>query len=254
MPCRGALVRIVDNRRNYYRILHVQPDAPVEIIKSSYRTLMQRLKQHPDLGGDHWNAALINEAYRVLTHPMRREQYDRERELIQRGSSTAEPTKDAASESTDKPQADATTAPIADATCLFCLVTHDHTTSDDPADQCPNCASPLCLAADWQLEDSGQRTINRVPKRLEIEFYTTWPQATACAGQTLDLSPNGLRFMTQRRLNEGRCIKITSSALDAIARVTHCQRDSEQGQWVVGVSFETIRILQSQGAFFSGEA
>jgi DnaJ-class molecular chaperone len=50
------------NRRNYYRILHVQPDAPTEVIKSSYRTLMQRLKMHPDLGGDHSEAALINEA------------------------------------------------------------------------------------------------------------------------------------------------------------------------------------------------
>ena len=42
----------MENRRNYYRILHVQPDAPTEIIKSSYRTLMQKLRMHPDLGGD----------------------------------------------------------------------------------------------------------------------------------------------------------------------------------------------------------
>ena len=32
----------MQNRRNYYRILHVQQDAPVEIIKTSYRTLMHR--------------------------------------------------------------------------------------------------------------------------------------------------------------------------------------------------------------------
>ena len=56
----------MDNRRNYYRILHVQPDAPTEIIKSSYRTLMQKLRMHPDLGGDQWNATLINEAYQTL--------------------------------------------------------------------------------------------------------------------------------------------------------------------------------------------
>jgi len=60
------------NRRNYYRILHIQPDAPVEIIKASYRTLMQKLAQHPDLGGDHWNSALINEAKAVLTDPAER--------------------------------------------------------------------------------------------------------------------------------------------------------------------------------------
>jgi hypothetical protein len=39
------------NRRNYYRILHVQEDAPEEIIRTSYRTLMQRMRMHPDLGG-----------------------------------------------------------------------------------------------------------------------------------------------------------------------------------------------------------
>ena len=66
------------NRRNYYRILHVQPDAPVEIIKSSYRTLMQKLKAHPDLGGDEWNAALINEACAVIIDPEKRAAYDTE--------------------------------------------------------------------------------------------------------------------------------------------------------------------------------
>lgn len=65
-----------ENRRNYYRILHVQPDAPTEIIKASYRTLMQKLRAHPDLGGDEWNASVINEAYRVLTDKGQRNAYD----------------------------------------------------------------------------------------------------------------------------------------------------------------------------------
>ena len=56
------------NKRNYYRVLHVQPDAPKEIIRSSYRTMMQKLRMHPDLGGDDWNASLINEAYESGPH------------------------------------------------------------------------------------------------------------------------------------------------------------------------------------------
>ena len=40
----------MENRRNYYRILQVQPDAPVEVIKASYRALMRELRLHPDLG------------------------------------------------------------------------------------------------------------------------------------------------------------------------------------------------------------
>ncbi len=66
------------NKRNYYRILYVQPDAPSELIRASYRTLMQKLRKHPDLGGEHWNASIINEAHAVLTDESRRRAYDRE--------------------------------------------------------------------------------------------------------------------------------------------------------------------------------
>ena len=52
---------MASNRRNYYRLLHVQPDAPPEVIRASYRALMAL--HHPDVGGDHATAALINEAY-----------------------------------------------------------------------------------------------------------------------------------------------------------------------------------------------
>ena len=47
---------MVNNRRNHYRMLFVQPDAPFEVIRANYRTLMGKLKLHPDLGGEHWNA------------------------------------------------------------------------------------------------------------------------------------------------------------------------------------------------------
>lgn len=64
------------NRRNYYRILRVQPDASAAVIRSNYRTLLQKLKLHPDLGGDDWNASLINAAYDTLRNPAKRKQYD----------------------------------------------------------------------------------------------------------------------------------------------------------------------------------
>ena len=66
-------------RRNYYKLLHVQPDAPTEIIRSSYLTLMMKLKHHPDMGGDNGNASLINQAYETLVDDEKRAQYDRER-------------------------------------------------------------------------------------------------------------------------------------------------------------------------------
>ena len=45
-------------RRNFYRILHAQPDACMAVIRENYRLLKQKLKTHPDLvcthcGRDH---------------------------------------------------------------------------------------------------------------------------------------------------------------------------------------------------------
>ncbi len=65
-----------DERRNYYRTLNVQPDASIEIIKNNYRTLLQKLRLHPDLGGKNWNARIINEAYNTLRDPVKRAVYD----------------------------------------------------------------------------------------------------------------------------------------------------------------------------------
>src|SRR5688572_13364351 len=69
------------NRRNYYRLLQVQQDAPFEVIRSSFRALMRDLKHHPDLGGSDWDAALINEAYETLNNPKLRNEYDRNIQL-----------------------------------------------------------------------------------------------------------------------------------------------------------------------------
>jgi len=68
----------MQNRRNLYRTLQVQPDAPLEVIKSNYRTMMQKLRLHPDLGGDNANASQINHAYQVLKNTQKRANYDRE--------------------------------------------------------------------------------------------------------------------------------------------------------------------------------
>ena len=65
------------NKRNYYRILQVQPDAQPEIIRASYRAIMKELKIHPDLGGENSDASLINEAYETLRDSAKRSEYDK---------------------------------------------------------------------------------------------------------------------------------------------------------------------------------
>ncbi len=66
----------MENRRNYYRILEVQPDAGFDVIRQNYRLLLRRLRLHPDLGGSSRDAALLNEAYEVLSSPEKRAEYD----------------------------------------------------------------------------------------------------------------------------------------------------------------------------------
>ncbi|GEM_PF-757540 len=62
---------------NYYDVLGAAPDADREAIRKQYLQQMQAARAHPDLGGDHAHAALLNEAYLVLRDPQRRAAYDR---------------------------------------------------------------------------------------------------------------------------------------------------------------------------------
>jgi len=62
--------------RTYYDILQVSRDADPEMISSARRTLLSSMRKHPDLGGDASEAALINEAYEVLSDAERRAAYD----------------------------------------------------------------------------------------------------------------------------------------------------------------------------------
>ncbi|MDH3978043.1 MAG: DnaJ domain-containing protein [Gammaproteobacteria bacterium] len=247
----------MDNRRNYYRILHVQPDAPLEIIKSSYRTLMQKLKHHPDLGGDHWNAALINEAYRVLTNTELRESYDRERELelYQRAQEQAAAAAHEEKEQSEQPERQYS-EPAKDlkTVCLFCGQAHGRHNINDQNIVCPHCDSPLHSIDERSADQSGQRTIERMPRTFDIRYFVTWPQAKPDIGQTEDLSPGGLRFRATRHIAEGTRIKINSELLSAIGLVTYCCRTDKGNGWHVGIAFETLRFKQTQGTFFSAKA
>jgi len=62
--------------RSYYEVLQVSKGASPEVIASAYRTLMMKLRKHPDLGGCCEEAILINQAYETLIDPYTRACYD----------------------------------------------------------------------------------------------------------------------------------------------------------------------------------
>jgi curved DNA-binding protein CbpA len=65
-----------------YRLLQVDPEAEVEVIRAAYRTLAA--KHHPDVGGSASHMAELNGAMALLSNPVARAGYDRQR-LLQHG-------------------------------------------------------------------------------------------------------------------------------------------------------------------------
>ncbi len=235
------------DNRDYYEILHVSRDAPLEIIRASYRMLMQRLGHHPDLGGDPATAALINEAYAVLTDPEQRAEYDARLAIL------AQVAEGPAEESPPQPEPEPIRSLDPFRECVFCEVPHEHGKFIEVDAGCDNCGSPLYTADYRRMEQADQRAVARIDKRQYITFYTEWPQHRGHRGVTEDISLNGLRFVTKAELREGQRIKIVSEVVEAIAQVRNCiyERHGWTTVCIAGVSFTTLRFARSVGGFLS---
>lgn len=221
---------------DYYRILHVQPDAPAAIIHASYRTLTQRALG-ANQGSD--EIALLDIAYAILGDPQRRTAYDRER------LGQSEVRRDDAADL-------AGTAGTHN--CLFCGAPHGLQRVFERDDDCGHCASPLYAAERHRFEYSGQRMLNRIPKQHGIDIWVTWPQAAPIRGEMRNLSLNGMSFVAPVPLQLNQVVRIDCSELRTLARVAHSERDSEGGMgFHTGVEFLTLRFRQVRGSFVSAE-
>ena len=240
------------NRKSYYQILHVQPDAPSEVIRSSYRTMMQQLKMHPDLGGNHEDAALVNEAYKVLMNSTARAEYDASLERIV--NKIVPESKDGLSENFDYTKPQNYTIDITKY-CPFCHSTHNLGKTVEPASMCTVCDSPLFPAIKHVFEDGDQRIIQRIDKQWPVTFYTHWPQNKIYTGQTQDVSLNGMQMICDINLENGLIIKANANFLDAVARVVNNREDytGENKLWRVGLEFLTLRLHRIHGTFLEIE-
>lgn len=221
------------NSKDFYRVLHVDPQAPVEIIRSSYRTLMQRLKQHPDLGGDHDNAALINQAYKVLANAESRAAYDRSRTDGVRSRKAHRP----APEPADR--------------CRFCNAVAGAGRMPQPDDHCSNCSTPLFPADRIQLDASGERMLERMQRDIPVTCYTAWPQRPKQVATMHDLSLNGMQISADFRVAPGSLMKVDCEPCQSLARVAYCSADG--ANWLVGLEFVTLRFNKCRGSFISAE-
>ena len=247
---------MTDLTPDYYEILHVQPEAPEAVIRASYRALMQKLRMHPDLGGDTSAAALINEAYAVLTDSQRRAAYDAARAAAETRGDASGP----AAAGPDAGMGDTTTNlvqprnPLQE--CVFCVTPHAFGNSILPDAVCVTCRSPLALAEPRRFEQSDQRAVSRISSKLDVRFFTEWPQPRAHHGITGDVSLNGMRLMSQRPLEVGDMVKLECNVLEAVAVVKNAtqQRRGFGLDCSAGLSFVTLRFDRSVGGFVSQKA
>ena len=239
----------MSNQKTYYQILHVQPDAPLEVIRSSYRTMMQKLKMHPDLGGCHENAAEVNEAYNILTNPTKRAEYDAS---LKYASEIQSPQKNQKSKATKSPKQNNQFYRERNSdNCTFCNQPHYMGNNIVPDDVCPKCESPLFPATKQTEEICGKRTIQRINKEWSLRFYTAWPHTESFSGKTRNVSLNGMQLITAAQLTENQVIKITSNELFSVARVANCHQ--MENNWRYGLEFLTLRFHQAHGTFVSLE-
>lgn len=195
-----------NERRSLYRVLHVQPEAPAEIIAAAYRCLMTKLRHHPDLGGDHDTAVAINQAYAVLGNPARRQAYDRTQRHKPAAPGGARPA----------PQAGTATATP---TCPFCSTGIPRIIAIDT--RCTRCDSPLAPIAynlGAQSEAGGRRGASRIRRDEAATFYPAHGKGPATA-RLHDLSLTGISLLTSAAVTVGATVRIVTRQADLVAHV-----------------------------------
>jgi hypothetical protein len=250
------------NRRNHYRILHVQPEAPLEVIKASYRSMMTKLRHHPDLGGDHETAVLINQAYAVLSDPEKRKQYDQGLHQIKLHAGLRARHASTADARVNSGQGRGTTHASASSTgqkppgyspgsgCLFCganIIDAIHSGM-----RCSQCNSPLVPASNLKItakrELFGRRTVPRVSRNEFITAYPSWPHQGFNA-KLRDVSPVGISFISSLAARTDQVIKVSGAAFDGVVRVVSVRPGANLHS--VHALFLTLMLTSQAGSFVS---
>ena len=228
------------NRRNYYRVLHVQPDAPAEVVKAAYRVLISR--HHPDQGGDHELTVLLNEAWAVLGDPVKRAAYD-----AKRARAGVRPRTGAEARAEPRPtrRASSDSARTPTNSCPFCGMTALPT---DAA--CRRCTSPL-TRVQRQAASSTAGERRRLPRVSRADWGTikpTW-QSDALDIRLRNLSLGGVSFYVGVPLDPGAHVRVTAAAFDAVIEVIICRRTD--AIFVVQAAFVTVRFVETGGFVYT---
>lgn len=198
------------DRRNHYRELHVQPDAPIEVIRAAYRALIAL--HHPDSGGHHARAARITEAWHVLGDAGRRAAYDARRAA--RGD---------AIRARRAPAAPSAAQPVDHGGCPFC-----HTTMLVERTHCARCRAPLTRVPDHPPgdEDAAEWERRRLPRVSRADWsllYLDW-RSEPVDVRLRNLSLGGASVYAGAPIAVGERVRIAGTPFDAVLDVVACRR------------------------------
>lgn len=252
------------NKRNYYRLLHVQFDAPEPVIKGSYRTMMQKMRLHPDLGGDESHAQLLNEALATLLDPKKRAVYDQwlmghqAESLKPRKTSESQPvpSNEVQEESATSSHPDANSADVGTVLCAFCQTSNHRASLHNKQwamhrPVCRSCTAPLTAVDIVAKADvTGElRKVYRSVLHTSCEVQRKMRAEKAINADVLDFSPLGMSITHQGLLDDGECVLIRSDKFVCVARASYSHRQVD-GLMRSGLEFLTLDMMMPRGELF----
>ena len=245
-----------NNRRNYYRILHVQSDAPLEIIRASYRAMMGPLKMHPDMGGNHEVAALINQAWEVLSDPAKRAAYDRkiESNLPKMARAARKTSSNRFTQTTQEIKKNNEPHQHVDnlfntSLCLFC--TTPLPLEIGPETCCRSCGCPLApppMPARMGKELFGRRRLPRMQRSQSVIVHVT-QEGGPLPAKLRNISDSGMSLELEAMVREGEVIRILAHEFEALTQVLAVRWYSQR--WIASVRLVSIKFAKRQGVFVS---
>lgn len=226
-------------RRNLYRLLHVQPEAPPEVIKAAWRALMSTLRAHPDLGGDPEQAARLNAAYEVLSDPERRAAYDRTLKRPLRGPAAASAAPASAPPAAPVRPAAPAAPEVTPADCPFCGFTRRTPLAQDP--RCLRCDSPLTPAPSRPVapELLGRRQSERFERDGAVEVWVKG-EARPRHARLRDLSFTGLSLLYPAAVPVGSLLRVKAPQFEALVQLVACR--AHGGQFSLHGSLLTLAL------------
>ena len=215
----------------------MQSDAPPEVIKAAYRALIAT--RHPDVGGDEYQAVLLNDAYAVLSDPVERAAYDARRvarDAARPGAPPAWPVPPS--------------APPAHV-CPMCRL--GRPVHIALATRCARCRAPLAVVRVAALCETpmDRRGMPRVSKSDWAIMYVDW-QSDAIDVRMRDLSLDGIGVYCGLDLPVRRIVRIVGHSFDVVATVVGCRRLN--AVFTLHASLMTSMFAQSTGSFVSAMA